>query len=119
MKKFLVPSLLVLFAAGLGQQNAKAGGFSIGISIGDNHRYQPPPVVVAPPPPAVVVSRPPVVYAPAQEVCAPAPAPVVVVQPRPVEYSGYYVREYEHRPVYYGHGHDRYRYDHRRDGYRR
>jgi len=110
MKKFIVPSLLMLFAAGLGQQNAKAGSFSIGISIGDDHRHYAPPVVVAAPPPAVVVSRP-------VEACA--PPPVVVVQPRPVNYPGYYVREYERRPVYYGHGHDRYRYDHRRDGYRR
>ena len=116
MKKFIVPSLLVLFAAGLGQQNAKAGGFSIGISIGDNHRHQAPPVVVAAPPPAVVVSRPAEVCAPPPVACD--PAPVVVVQPRPVYYPGYYGHGYEHRPVYYGHGHDRYRYDHRRDGYR-
>lgn len=106
MKKFLVPSLLMLFAAGLGQQNAKAGSFSIGISIGDDHRYHAP---------AVVVSRPPV---------ACAPAPVVVVQPRPVDYPGYYVRECERRPVYYGYGNwrdrrwdDRYRHDHRHEGY--
>lgn len=110
MKKFIVPSLLMLFAAGLGQQNAKAGGFSIGISIGDSHRHQAPPIVVAAPPPAVVVSRP-------AEVCA--PAPVVVVQPRPVVYPSYYVRECERRPVIYRHGHDRYRYDHRHDGHRR
>ena len=116
MKKFIVPSLLMLFAAGLGQQNAKAGGFSIGISIGDNHRYHAPGVVAAPPP-AIVVSRPAEVCAPAPVVCD--PAPVVVVQPRPIYYPGYYARGYEHRPVYYGHGHDRYRYDHRRNGYRR
>jgi hypothetical protein len=110
MKKILVPSLLMLFAAGLGQQQAKAGSFSIGISIGDDHRHHAPPVVVAAPP--VVISRPPV---------ACAPPPVVVVQPRGDDCdSGYaYVRGYERRPVYYRHGHDRYRYDHRHDGYRR
>jgi hypothetical protein len=96
MKKFLVPSLLVLLVAGLGQRESKAGSFSIGISIGDNHRHSRPPVVVA---------QPPVVYAP-PVVCAP---PVVVARPQvvyaPVR-SPYYVRECEHRHGHYRHGHD-------------
>src|SRR3954468_19828385 len=92
MKKFLVPSLLMLFAAGWGQQQAKAGSFSIGISIGDDHRHHTPPVVVAAPP--VLISRPPVVC---------APPPVVVVQPRRDDCDrGYaYVRECERYPVHY------------------
>jgi len=110
MKKFLVPSLLMLFAAGWGQQQAKAGSFSIGISIGDDHRHHAPPVVVAAPP--VVILRPPVVC---------APPPLVVVQPRRDDCDrGYaYVRECERYPVHYRHAHDRYRYDHRHYGYRR
>lgn len=108
MKKFLVPSLLMLFAAGLGQQEAKAGSFSIGISIGDDHRHR-PPVVVAPP---VIYARPPVVVA-----CP----PVVVMQPRRDDCEhGYYVRECEHRHYRGGHGwNDRYRHDDRRGYYRR
>jgi hypothetical protein len=98
MKKLIVPVLLVLFAMGLSQREAKAG-FSIGISIGDSHRHS-PPVVVAPRP--VIISRPPVVVA--APVCEP---------PRVI------VRECETYP--YGR-YDRYdrhdRYDHRRD-YRR
>src|SRR5687768_10072564 len=57
MKKLLVPSLLVLFAMGLSQREAKAG-FSIDISIGDHHRHRPPSVVLRPP---VFVARPRVV----------------------------------------------------------
>ena len=102
MKKFLVPSLMALLVAGLGQRDAKAGSFSIGISIGDSHRHSRPPVVVA---------RPPVVYAPAPAVCAP---PVVVARPQvvyaPVR-SPYYVRECEHRHGHYRHGHG-YRHHH-------
>src|SRR5438477_11511890 len=103
MKKFLVPSLLMLFATGLAQQEAKAGSFSIGISIGDDHRRYAPPIVYAPP---QVISRPAVVCAEPQ---------VVVVQPRRDDCDrGYaYVRECEHpygwRYGHYRHAeHDRY-----------
>jgi hypothetical protein len=109
MKKFLVPSLLVLLVAGLGQRESTAGSFSIGISIGDSHRHSRPPVVVA---------QPPVVYAP-PVVCAP---PVVVARPPVVyapAYSPYYVRECERRDYRHGHGHYRGDYHHRHDGYRR
>jgi hypothetical protein len=107
MKKFLVPGLVMLFAVGLGQRDAKAGGFSFNISIGD-HRHALPAVVVAPAP----------VYVPAP-VCGPRP-PVVIVQPEPYCDRGYaVVRECERPRGYYRHEHDRYRYEHRRDGYRR
>ena len=99
MKKFLVPSLLALLVAGLGQRESSAGSFSIGISIGDSHRHSRPPVVVAPP---VVYTQP--------AVCA----PVVVARPQvvyaPVR-SPYYVRECEHRHGHYRHGHG-YRHQH-------
>ena len=109
MKKVLVPGLLVAMAMGLASRQANAGGFSIGISIGDNHRHAPvqvisaPPVIVAQPAPVcappVVVAQPTVVYS-QPEVCA--PAPVVVFQPRP---SYVAVRECD-RVVYphYGYG---------------
>jgi hypothetical protein len=113
MKKFLVPTLLVLFAAGLGQRESKAGGFSIGISIGDNHRYAAPPVVLAPPP--MVISRPPVIVAQAP-VCVPQP-PVVVVQTAPQicepSYGYTVVREYS-RPGWRGHSYRNARYEHDR-----
>jgi hypothetical protein len=90
MKKFLVPSLLALIVAGVAQRQANAGSFSIGISIGDDHRrHGPPPVIVAPP----VVARPPV--------CAAQPPVVVVSRPQYCE-RGYYVRECE-RPYWYRH----------------
>jgi hypothetical protein len=97
MKKFLVPSLLALFAVGLSQREANAG-FSIDISIGDSHRHRPPVIVARPP---VVVARPPVVVVPAR--------------PQYCERGHVYVRECEHhhhRPDWRRHGYDRHdRYD--------
>jgi hypothetical protein len=107
MKKLIIPGFLMLFAIGLGQQKANAGGFSFGISIGDNHRHPAPAVVLAPPQiicaPPVVVAQPQVVVA--EPVCAPAPGYVVV-------------REYG-RGGYWGRGHrggwqEHYRADYRR-----
>lgn len=99
MKKLLVPGLLMFMAMGLAQRQANAGGFSIGISIGDSHRYHPAPIIAAPP---VVVSQPaPVCAQPSvvvPQVCG--QPPVVVVQPQPT----YVVRECD-RPYGY------YRYD--------
>jgi hypothetical protein len=101
MKKFIVPGLLMLFALGLSQQEAKAG-FSIDISIGDNHRRVPPPVVISRPP--IVVARPPVVvYQPRQDDCDRGPV---------------YVRECDHdRRRHYRY--DNYRYEPRRDSHGR
>ena len=98
MKKFLVPSLLALFAVGLSQREANAG-FSIDISIGDHHRHRPPVIISRPP---VVVARPPVVVVPARrDYC---------------ERGHVYVRECDHHhPRYHrdarGHGHGYGRYD--------
>jgi hypothetical protein len=106
MKKLIIPGFLMLFAMGLGQQNAKADGFSFGISIGDDHRYRTPaPVVVAPP---QVISAPPVVVAQPRVVVADPPcAPGYVV-----------VRECDRAP-YWGRGyrgwHSHERSEHRRD----
>lgn len=106
MKKLIVPVLLVLFAAGLSQREAKAG-FSIGISIGDSRRHT-APVVVAPPQvisqPAVVVAAPP---------CE--PAPVVVSQYETYPAAQVIVREPYPRVRYESRWDHR---DYRRDGYR-
>src|SRR5205085_2446356 len=99
MKKLIVPTLLVLFAAGATQAKA---GFSIGISIGNDHRHAPPPVIVHRPPP-VVISRPPVVVVPRRDDCDRPPV---------------YVKECD-RPVVRYDRHDRYdRYDRYNKHYR-
>jgi hypothetical protein len=122
MKKVLVPGLLALMAVGMAQRQANAGGFSIGISIGDDHRHRPAQVISAPP---VIVAQPAPVYAPAQivyaqptvavpQVCSEPQVVIVQPQPRYVTIGGWvpYGR-YDH----YGrdwHGHYESRYEHHR-----
>jgi hypothetical protein len=107
MKKLIVPVLVVLFAAGMSQRQAKAG-FSIGISIGDSHRHN-APVIVAPP---QVISRPAVVVAPPP--CE--PAPVVVRECETYPTARVIVREPYPRVRYESRwDHRDYRPDYRRD----